>query len=512
MVLIGSEGILLEEIPLLICGGYARVLRQLFHHRVDDGFQRRLQVAVLLFALDIPQPLGQFQHEPFDVWILQRTVFHLHDELPQHVVTLLGELVPALGLLTVNLRQVLAEDFLCQGGLDRGDAGFVQEAGPAVGAPADHVDVRVVRFIVEGGVPAELAVGDFHRLRHLRCKAGEQFPPLFCVVVAKAGGVLPAQGDNREPDVAWGAGHRLRHLCEIDRAVAAREETMRAGTHGPGTFGDVVYITVPARQLQAIIFDCTGDELAGVPASRGGEVVAVLKQLLGGREVPQELFHHLLLVLCSGQGTLAGVDAFHTLTGGDVADIPLPLGGGILLGRFIRLSVFSPVSTSRLVASSSRSTQARSAPPSASSGVPLISASVSLIPTAAGETITSPSSSDTVSRASRVQASVRASQDRVTAKTTGQHFCPVFIPHYKFKQVEVLRLDGAAAVKTGKAIWVDRLLAVRKVSEERVLLGLVRDPVFLQTMGDGADICGGIGPPGSVRFRSTHASPRGSPR
>ena len=177
----------------------------------------------MLLPLDIPQPLRQLQHEPFDVRILQRTVFHLLDELPQHVVTLLGELVPALGLLAVYLRQVLTKDFLCQGGLDGGDAGFVQKAGPAVGAPADHVDVRVVRFIVEGRVPAELAVGNLHRLRHLRRKAGKQFLPLFGVVVSETGSVLPAQGDNREPDVAGMTSHRLRHLRETDRTVSIGE-------------------------------------------------------------------------------------------------------------------------------------------------------------------------------------------------------------------------------------------------------------------------------------------------
>ncbi len=72
------------------------------------------------------------------------------------------------------------------------------------------------------------------------------------------------------------------------------------------------------------------------------------------------------------------------------------------------------------------------------------------------------------------------------------------ILHYKFKQVEVLRLDGAAAVKTGKAVRIGRLLAVRQVSEERVLLGLVRDPAFLQIVGDGADGRGGIGPPAQI--------------
>ncbi len=128
-------------------------------------------------------------------------------------------------------------------------------------------------------------------------------------------------------------GHRLRHPREIDRAVAAGKQSVRAGALGPGALGDVVHIAVPTGQLQAVILNGTGDELAGVAASGGGEVVAVLEQFLAGREVPQELFYHLLLPVRSGQRALAGVDALHTLTGSDVVDVPLPLGGGALLLR-----------------------------------------------------------------------------------------------------------------------------------------------------------------------------------
>lgn len=70
------------------------------------------------------------------------------------------------------------------------------------------------------------------------------------------------------------------------------------------------------------------------PRVGGGEVVLVLEQPPAEGEVPEELPDHLFLTLGSGQGGLAGVQPVHTLTGGDVADVVLPVGGGSVLLRF----------------------------------------------------------------------------------------------------------------------------------------------------------------------------------
>ena len=131
----------------------------------------------------------------------------------------LGEHIPLLCLAAVDLRQVLVEYFLCQPRFDLRDALSIQENGLAVGAVADHMDVRVVALIVKGGVPVELTQRYLHRLCNLRSVAGEQVLPAGGAVVAQAGGVLPAQRDNGEPDVAGVIGHCLRHLGKYERIV-----------------------------------------------------------------------------------------------------------------------------------------------------------------------------------------------------------------------------------------------------------------------------------------------------
>ena len=266
-----------------------------------------------------------------NVWAFQRPGTHPFDELPQHILTFQGEGVPLPRLPLIDLHQVLAEDFPCQSGLDFGEALSVQESGLAVGAVADHVDVGVMGLVVEGGVPAELAQRYLHGLRKLRRVTGEQVFPVSGVVVSQACGVLPAQGDNREPHIAGVAGHGLCHLGEYEWIVRPGEQTMSAGAFRPRTFGDVVHIVLTFGKGVRVVLDSSGDELRGVPACGGCEIVLVLKQPPAEGEVTQQLTDLFLLPFSSGQSGFAGVQPVHAFTGGDVADVVLPVGGGAVL-------------------------------------------------------------------------------------------------------------------------------------------------------------------------------------
>lgn len=108
---------------------------------------------------------------------------------------------------------------------------------------------------------------------------------------------------------------------------------MSASTLCPGTLGDVVHIGFPLGEGIRVVFDGSGDELGGVSASGGDEIVLVLEQPAAEREVPEELVNHLLLPLGNRQGGLAGVQPVHALTGGDVADVVPTMGGGAMLVR-----------------------------------------------------------------------------------------------------------------------------------------------------------------------------------
>ena len=210
VILIGPQHFFPQLVPQVIGGGHAGVLRQLVHDLIHHSLQRRLEVAVLFFAGGAFQPLGQFAHELLDAGILQRAGEHLPDQLLHDLARLPHQLIPALGLLPVDLRQLLAENILCQSGLDPGDALLIQKTGAPVRTVADHVDMGMRSLVVVGGVPPKLFPRDIHSVRNLWSVGGEEGLPLSGVVVAEAGGILPAQGDNRQPHVAGVVRHLLR--------------------------------------------------------------------------------------------------------------------------------------------------------------------------------------------------------------------------------------------------------------------------------------------------------------
>jgi len=80
-----------------------------------------------------------------------------------------------------------------------------------------------------------------HRLR------AQKVPPYVDVVIAKPGGVLPAQGYNIRPDIASMLRDFFCHLRQIDRNVCVCEQTVRAMPLCTGTPGDIpdIIFTLP---------------------------------------------------------------------------------------------------------------------------------------------------------------------------------------------------------------------------------------------------------------------------
>ena len=77
-------------------------------------------------------------------------------------------LLVGLVLLLIEGQQLVPEDVVGQPGAHLLDAFFGQEPLLRVGGPGHHVDVGVVRFIVEGCAPAKAARRNLHRRRQLR--------------------------------------------------------------------------------------------------------------------------------------------------------------------------------------------------------------------------------------------------------------------------------------------------------------------------------------------------------
>lgn len=139
----------------------------------------------------------------------------------------------------IELCELLPENFFCQPRLDLGDALFGQESFGWICTVADHVDMRVVGLIVEGGVPSKILPGDLHCRRHFHSILGEQGFPFLRPVIAEAGGVLPPQGDDGQPHISGVGRNRFRHPCQYELIFLAGKQSVGADALGAGTGGDV---------------------------------------------------------------------------------------------------------------------------------------------------------------------------------------------------------------------------------------------------------------------------------
>ena len=155
--------------------------------------------------------------------------------------------------------------------------------------------MRVVGFIVKGGVPTELFYGDLHGFCHLRRKPSEQFPPLCCVVIAQPCGILSAQGDDWEPDVAGMMCYCVSNLRQDQWIICVSKQCMASSSLGSWPAGDVVHIVFPFGDLVSVVLQRTGDEIAGIALGGRCHVVLVLKQPTAQREIPKDPLYQLLL-------------------------------------------------------------------------------------------------------------------------------------------------------------------------------------------------------------------------
>ena len=114
----------------------------------------------------------------------------------------------------------------------------------------------MVAFIVESGIPAEVAGRDVHSFCDFVAMGAEKTTPLGGVVVAQPLRILPLEGDDVRPDVA-GVLVQLLHDSIHVYVVLVTEETV-----GAGTLGQISHVA-GGQQLHAI----AGADVLGVSAS-----------------------------------------------------------------------------------------------------------------------------------------------------------------------------------------------------------------------------------------------------
>ena len=202
--------------------------------------------------------------------------------------------------------------------------------------------MRVVGFIVKGGVPAELLHGDLHGLRHLWSKPGEQFPPLCRVIVAQPCGILPAQRNDREPDVAGMMCHCVSDLRQDQRFICVSKQRVAPSPLGARPAGDIVHIVFPFGYLVSVVLQRTSDELTGVALCRRCHIVLVLEQPTAQREIPKEPLHQLLLRFCNRTLCTVWREMLCAFSGCHIAHIVVQVGGAFRASLKIRTLEYDP--------------------------------------------------------------------------------------------------------------------------------------------------------------------------
>ena len=227
---------------------------------IHNGFERGLEIAVLLFAGQEPQTVGQILQPLLNVYILNVPGLHLLNHFTERRLSICIELISALCLLLIELRQILPEDLFCQPRLDLRNALFGQKPFGRICTETDHVDMGVVRLIVKGGIPSEVLPGYLHRLGHIHGVLGEQRFPFIRLVITESGGILPAQGNDRQPYIAGVSRNRFRYLRQHKAVFCAGEQSVEANALCARTSCNVVQVVIHFCNAVIVVLQRTGDK------------------------------------------------------------------------------------------------------------------------------------------------------------------------------------------------------------------------------------------------------------
>ena len=204
-------------------------------------------------------------------------------------------------------------------GLHLPDAFFGEIPFLGVRGEEDHVDMHLIRLLVEGGIPAQVVRLDLVRRGDVADGGVHQRPPAFRAVIAQPLGVFTAQRDHRRPHISGVLRHLPHRLCEILHLAMSVPQAMLAVLLNTGTVGDVVDEIFLLIQRLHVVFPHLLNERGGIALSGVIQIFLVLNKLPAGGEGLQQPRDKVLLLFCGGKCTALIRQQFHAGTGGNVA-------------------------------------------------------------------------------------------------------------------------------------------------------------------------------------------------
>ena len=318
-LIVAQTHLLVECLPCFVGGGHPLVLRQLLHDGVHDGLDPWRQVAVDLSALDRQQAFRQLLGELLQSWVIHRAMLQLRDAFHHRRASARLQLLPHGILLPVDVHPIRVVDPSGEDGLHLPDTFFGEIPFPGVRGEEDHVDVHLIRLLVEGGIPAQIVRLDLIRFRDVADGGVHQRPPAFRTVVAQPLRVLTAQRHHRRPHISGVFRHLPYRPREILYLAVSVPQPVLAVLLDAGAVGDVVDEIFLLIQRLHVVFPHLLDERGGAALSGVIQIFLVLNEFPAGGEGLQQPRDKVLLLFCSGECTALIRQQFYAGTGGDVA-------------------------------------------------------------------------------------------------------------------------------------------------------------------------------------------------
>ena len=227
-------------------------------------------------------------------------MLQLCDALHHCLAGLCLQLLPRGILLLVDVHPIRVIDPSGEDGLHLPDAFFGEIPFLGVRGEEDHVDMHLIRLLVEGGIPAQVVRLDLVRCGNIADGGVHQSLPVFRVVIAKPLCVLTAQRDHRRPHISRMLRYLPYRLREIFYLTVGIPQPVLAVLLDSGAVGDVVDKIFLLIQRLYIVFLHLLDKRGG--AALGGviQIFLVLNEFPAGGEGLQQPCNEVLLLFCGG--------------------------------------------------------------------------------------------------------------------------------------------------------------------------------------------------------------------
>ena len=246
-------------------------------------------------------------------------MFQLCDAFHHGLASPRLQFLPRDVFLLIDVHPIRVIDPSGEDGLHLPDALLGEIPFPGVRGEEDHVDMHLIRLLVEGGIPAQVVRLDLICRSDVADGGVHQRPPAFRAVIAQPLRVFTAQRDHRRPHISGVLRHLPYRLREILYLAVSVPQPVLAVLLDAGAVGDVVDKIFLLIQRLHVVFPHLLDERGGIALGGVIQILLVLNEFPAGGKGLQQPRDEVLLLFRRWKCTALIRQQLHAGTGSDVA-------------------------------------------------------------------------------------------------------------------------------------------------------------------------------------------------